>query len=149
LEAYIQSMLAYLEKGEVELADFAYTLQVGRDEMPARLALVASSIEELKQKFGEILKGERPADSPTTDLSKLVEQWVSGAKIDWRSLHTSDAPRRIAVPTYPFAKERHWFPSPKTETALPPPKPASVARLHPLVHTNMSTLGQQSYRSML
>src|SRR5947209_11594367 len=63
LEAYIQSMLAYLETSEVDLADFAYTLQVGRDEMPARLALVASSIEDLKRKFGEILKGQRPADS--------------------------------------------------------------------------------------
>ena len=41
LRAYAQSMRAYLEKHEVELADFAYTLQVGRDEMPERLALVA------------------------------------------------------------------------------------------------------------
>src|SRR5262249_41561687 len=57
LRAYAQSMRAYLEKHEVELADFAYTLQVGRDEMPERLALVASSVENLKQKFEEILGG--------------------------------------------------------------------------------------------
>jgi acyl transferase domain-containing protein/tryptophanase/acyl carrier protein len=149
LEAYLQSMLAFLEKGEgeVELADFAYTLQVGRDEMPARLALVASSVEDLKQKFEKILKGDRPAGSCRTDrrdgqatsptanaaagetlvrelierkdLSRLAELWVSGAKIDWRLLHTPGAPRRVSVPTYPFAKERYWFAIPEAETGLP------------------------------
>src|SRR6185369_6519557 len=64
LEAYVRSMLAYLDKHEVELADFAYTLQVGRDEMPERLAVVASSTEELKRKLGEILQGgDRPRDT--------------------------------------------------------------------------------------
>src|SRR6267142_2624025 len=61
LKAYVQSMRAYLEKEIVEFVDFAYTLQVERDEMPERLALVASSTEDLKQKLGEILEGgERP-----------------------------------------------------------------------------------------
>src|SRR5262249_6849187 len=46
LVAYARSMRAYLEREEVELADFAYTLQVGRDEMPERLALVVSNGEE-------------------------------------------------------------------------------------------------------
>ena len=159
LEAYVQSMLAFLEKGEVELADFAYTLQVGRDEMPARLALVASSIEDLKQKFGAILEGERPADSYRSDakdkkpaspaangaageplvrelidrkdLSRLAELWVSGAKIDWRLLHTPGAARRVSVPTYPFAKERYWFSIPEVETvvrSVPESKPLPVAK---------------------
>ncbi len=143
LKAYAQSMLAYLEKHEVELADFAYTLQDGRDEMPERLALVASSAEDLKQKFEEIFEGPgRPKDVwrnnignretkvPTADdaqgesliqglierkeLSGLAELWVSGAKIDWRLLHKSGAPRRISLPTYPFARERYWLPEDKT-----------------------------------
>jgi len=63
LRAYIQSMQAYLETHDVELIDFAYTLQVGRDEMPERLALVVSSTEELKQKFGEILGAGEPQGS--------------------------------------------------------------------------------------
>src|SRR5262249_18987995 len=57
LLAYARSMREFLEKEEVELVDLAYTLQVGRDEMPERLALVVSSAEELKQKLEEILKG--------------------------------------------------------------------------------------------
>jgi acyl transferase domain-containing protein len=143
LKAYAQSMRAYLEKHEVELTDFAYTLQVGRDEMPERLALVVSSVEDLKHKFEEILEGaaipkdtwrdnirNREAKVPTADdaqgeslvrelierkeLSGLAELWVSGAKIDWRLLHKSGAPRRIFIPTYPFARERYWLPDDKT-----------------------------------
>jgi acyl transferase domain-containing protein len=143
LKAYAQSMLAHLKKHEVEPADFAYTLQVGRDEMSERLAFVASSAEDLKQKFEEILEGAgRPEDVwrnnagnkgakvPATDdaqgedliqglierkeLSRLAELWVSGAKIDWRLLHKPGAPRRISIPTYPFARERYWLPEGKT-----------------------------------
>ncbi|HXH40758.1 MAG TPA: SDR family NAD(P)-dependent oxidoreductase [Thermoanaerobaculia bacterium] len=179
LEAYIQSIHTYLEKGEVELADLAYTLQVGRDEMPERLALVASSNEDLKEKLGQLLKRERPADSyrndmrdrkappasadgiAAEDLSRLAEMWVAGAKIDWRLLHTADAPRRISAPTYPFAKERHWIPDTAgpitaesrdfngSRETTPMWNRASVAQLHPLLHTNTSTLSQQSYRATL
>ena len=124
-------MQAYLETHDVELIDFAYTLQVGRDEMPERLALVVSSTEELKQKFGEILSAGEPQGSyrnhvvnkeartgetfvqaliERKELSRLAELWVSGAKIDWRLLHKPGAARRISVPTYPFARERYWIP---------------------------------------
>lgn len=137
LNAYIQSLLAYVEKKDFELADLAYTLQVGRDEMQERLALVAANREELKQKLEQLLTGsEKPHDSyrnkvsstppksagvdteretfvqsliDQQNLSKLAELWVSGEKVDWRLLHKSGCPKRISVPTYPFARERYWI----------------------------------------
>jgi polyketide synthase PksN len=169
LKAYAQSMLAHLEKHEVELADFAYTLQVGRDEMPERLAFVASSAEDLKQKFEEILEGagrsegvwrnnvkNREAKVPAADdadgenlirglierkeLSTLAELWVSGAKIDWRLLHESGAPMRISLPTYPFARERYWLPEGKTTEGRHEQPATAAAFLHPLIHRNTSTM---------
>jgi len=178
LEAYVQSMHAYLEKAEVELIDLAFTLQVGRDEMPARLALVVSSTEDLKQKLGEILEGgERPegiyrnhigktdAKSQTAagaegegfiqalierkELSRLAELWVSGAKIDWRLLYKSGVPRRISAPTYPFARERHWVQGTEVNGARQTQQPGATAavRLHPLVHSNVSTFAEQKFSS--
>ena len=176
LRAYAQSMRAYLEKHEVELADFAYTLQVGRDEMPERLALVASSVEDLKQKFEEILEsagrpedvwrnnaGNRGAKVPAADdtrgeslirelierkeLSRLAELWVNGAKIDWRLLHKSGAPRRISIPTYPFARERYWFPEGNPARERRERRQTAAALLHPLVHRNTSTLEEQKFSS--
>jgi acyl transferase domain-containing protein/tryptophanase/acyl carrier protein len=166
LKAYAQSMLVYLEKHEVELADFAYTLQVGRDEMPERLALVVSSAEDLKQKFEEILGGagrpegvwrnntrNREAKVPAADdaqgeslvrglierreLSMLAELWVSGAKIDWRLLHKSGAPRRIPIPTYPFARERYWLPEGATTNGRHEQPTAAAAFLNPSIHRNI------------
>src|SRR5579864_2027432 len=170
LKAYVQSMRAYLDKKEVELADFAYTLQVGRDEMPERLALVASSVEDLKQKFEQILRGETPKESYSNnvrkakeeidaetfvqaaieqnELSRLAELWVAGAKIDWRLLHKSGLPRRISVPPYPFARERYWMlsSSPKATEERHDSRMAATF-LHPLVHRNVSTLEEQKFAS--
>lgn len=176
LNAYVRSVLAYVGERDVPLMDLAYTLQVGRDEMPERLALVVSSVDDLKQKLQAILGGETPADSyhlnanreakaPTADrsigdaafraliegkeLSRLGELWASGAKIDWRLLHEPGVPRRISVPTYPFARERHWVPGVegKPSKARHQQAPATAALLHPLVHRNISTLQEQKFSS--
>ncbi|TMC15826.1 MAG: SDR family NAD(P)-dependent oxidoreductase [Chloroflexi bacterium] len=48
---------------------------------------------------------------------KLLEWWVKGLAVNWKLLYTVEAggasilPRRIALPTYPFARERYWFPT--------------------------------------
>src|SRR6185503_8711873 len=175
LEAYIQSMLAFLEKAQIDLRDFAYTLQVGRDEMPERLALVVSTKEELQQKLGQILKHEdqpqgvyrnnlknAKAKSDTTGIQTLVvdsadqkellkaaELWVSGVKVDWRSLHKACLPGRLAIPTYPFARERYWISKPDTKnTEKSSLENAGIpATLHPLVHRNVSTLKEQKFAS--
>ncbi len=176
LEAYVRSMEVYLAKGEVELVDIAYTLQVGRDDMPERLALVAETMAQLKQKLSEILEGgARPADSyrgntrnkdpkaaaadgaegealvrsaiERKELSRLAEIWVSGAKIDWRLLHTADDARRISAPTYPFARERHWMPDVAVDVRSRPRtgQIGEAVLLHPMIHRNVSTLREQKF----
>jgi acyl transferase domain-containing protein len=32
-----------------------------------------------------------------------------GDSIDWLALYSTDRPRRIALPGYPFARESYWF----------------------------------------
>ena len=131
LEAYAASMLAALEAPELDFADFAYTLQVGRDEMSERLAFVAGDATEAKEKFARYLRGDvgndlfvgsvrgskKAADSvvpPATarhdDLQALASRWTQGAQIDWTRLQRSRPPRRLSLPTYPFARERCWIP---------------------------------------
>ncbi|MFG2793365.1 phosphopantetheine-binding protein [Streptomyces sp. NPDC048419] len=42
-------------------------------------------------------------------LSKLAAVWVKGLEVDWNLLHEGSARRRIALPTYPFARTRYWI----------------------------------------
>ena len=42
-------------------------------------------------------------------LSKLVELWVKGLELDWSKLYGEVKPRRVSLPTYPFARERYWI----------------------------------------
>jgi len=174
LKDYAQRMLTYIEKHEFDLADFAYTLQVGRDEMPERLAFVAQDIKDLKEKFAGYLHDkneleglfcnntqEKGKSQPTVDetslqellaqkeLTRLAELWVSGVEIDWSSLYTAGIPKRMSLPTYPFARERHWFsfPEEELEEKQNGRSLAKTAVLHPLVHRNVSTLSEQKFAS--
>jgi polyketide synthase PksN len=57
LKAYAALLLAYLSNHEVELADLAYTLQIGRDAMEERLGLIVDSVDQLAQKLRTYLSG--------------------------------------------------------------------------------------------
>lgn len=41
--------------------------------------------------------------------TKVLDLWVQGLDVDWMSLYQqASKPKRIGLPTYPFAKERYW-----------------------------------------
>jgi acyl transferase domain-containing protein/acyl carrier protein/SAM-dependent methyltransferase len=172
LKAYAQSMFTYLGKNDVELRDLAHTLQVGRDEMPERLALIAASQKELRQKLETFLEGRGTSsdfyhanskaaaaqgterETPVRalaekDLATLAELWTAGAKIDWTLLQEGASPKRISLPTYPFARERHWAVGANHgETrASRVPGSAVTAVLHPMIHRNVSTMTEQKFAS--
>jgi acyl transferase domain-containing protein/tryptophanase len=165
LHAYAEVMLERAQADEPDLVSFAYTLQVGRDEMPERLALVAATAGELRSGLRAFLDGKSAAgisrgssrvrkgappvaDADTVqalidaqDFAALGAAWVTGAEVDWRALARPRAPRRMALPTYPFARERCWIPGvdglPHGDSAAPAlaaaaatmPAPARTAEL--------------------
>jgi acyl transferase domain-containing protein/acyl carrier protein/SAM-dependent methyltransferase len=80
------------------------------------------------------------------NLAAVAELYVEGYDLDFRSLLPEDA-RRVPLPTYPFARERYWI---DTVSAAGPRVPAPpFSRLHPLLHANTSTIGQQSFACTL
>jgi len=164
-------------RSSVDLASLAYTLQVGREAMEERLAFVVSTLDELVEKLQDHLAGGHSIEDVyqgqvkrnretlavfTADadlqqtvekwianrkLSKLADLWVKGLELDWSKLHGDARPRRMSLPTYPFAEERYWVELPAARV-LATQRPAAVAAvLHPLLHANASDLHQQSYRS--
>jgi acyl carrier protein/SAM-dependent methyltransferase len=62
LQECVQQLVEVLERqqwGDEQLANIAYTLQVGREGMEERLALIVASIDELKVRLKAVLQGRQ------------------------------------------------------------------------------------------
>jgi len=124
---------------DADLPDLAYTLQVGREAMDERLALSVGSMSDLATKLAAYLAGDDSLDgvfhgqakrsreeiavfAADEELREAVAKWIErkkfdrvlslwakGLDFDWRTLYGERKPRRISLPTYPFARERYWL----------------------------------------
>jgi acyl transferase domain-containing protein/acyl carrier protein len=197
LKERARRLLAVLRKGgrawsDRDLADMAYTLQVGREAMEERLALIAHSPVQLDEQLASFLAGRDDVEdlfrgraggtapgSMPQDLSiftsdedlqlvlgawiargkydRLLSLWVKGLAVDWNTLQRNHAaherpdaghPRRLSLPTYPFAKERYWAHDATRGTGPGAAGlAATLATLHPLLHHNTSDLTEQRFSS--
>jgi acyl transferase domain-containing protein len=142
------------------LADMAYTLFAGRSHFNVRAALVADTLDSLRDQLTQALAtGSAPgyiAPAPRVkpdpaktaegnvliealasnkateaELRTLAELYVSGYNLNWARLY--DGARRISMPTYPFAKERYWVPQGEAadEIAAAPSTAVTVANAAP------------------
>ena len=159
-----------------DLADIAYTLQVGREAMEERAAFTAASIGELRQKLAVLGAGEETSDvmrgqareSKETlgalvsdedmgqtiaawvakrKYAELLDLWTKGLAFDWDRLYGDEKPRRIGLPAYPFARDRYWVPELEGELSRTPSLEQRQL-LHPLLHVNTSDLSEQRFSSV-
>ncbi len=117
-----------------ELADIAYTLQVGRESMRHRLAVVTDSAATLADELRAFADTGSPGprtvigtsdaepevEATSGDLHALARRWVSGGPVDWTTVHVGRRPRRVSLPTYPFARDRYWVPRPPSQVPTAP-----------------------------
>lgn len=79
-------------------------------------------------------------------FGKLAQRWAQGVAIDWNGLYEAGTPRRMSLPTYPFAKERYWIEDISGAGAAAD-SGMRKALLHPLLHENTSDLDEQRFSS--
>ncbi|MCY8787193.1 SDR family NAD(P)-dependent oxidoreductase [Bacillus inaquosorum] len=140
LQDAVTRMIVYLEQNHnLSLPDVAYTLQVGRKAMEARLAIVVNNQEQLVRKLKEYAEAMKnggvsgqqaflytghtegmleeqdeaflQAFAKERNLESIAECWVKGYQIPWELLHEGDDVRMLPLPGYPFARERYWVSS--------------------------------------
>ena len=177
LGAYAATLLAFLQDDGHErpdLANLAYTLQVGRKVMESRVAFVVSSVEELIDGLSRFVRDdknsqgifrgdmshrngvldliERDEDADELirmwfekgKLHQLAKIWVTGIAVEWRLLHQGHHPRRISLPTYPFAQQRYH----RRQQVQKRVDPTRESGLHPLIHRNVSDFYRQQFTSV-
>ncbi|MFJ8148773.1 SDR family NAD(P)-dependent oxidoreductase [Streptomyces sp. NPDC096048] len=130
LRAYAQRLrdtLAAPDEADLPaLADLAYTTQTGRPHLESRVALVAESVEQLRDRLDRFLTtGDGPGVYPgtgaagpgavpgaeTADPHALAAAWAAGESVDWSAAHAGRPRRRVPLPTYPFDHTRRHGPS--------------------------------------
>src|SRR5262249_32387628 len=91
------------------------------------MVALLSTDEELQEMIGKWIKKGK--------YEKILQGWVKGFEIEWRHLYGVGAgsaqgtiptapalPRRISLPTYPFARERYWISSSTTKSETNSPE---------------------------
>lgn len=166
LLAQLGRLRQHLEREAPPLADLAYTLQVGREAMAHRLAWVVTNLDELRQCLvqaeqaghGEVAPAQPVRQGEAVhaailagDLDQLAALWLGGQAVPWADLHRGQTRRRIALPTYAFARERHWLaiqggqPGALCAPVLGPGTQAP----HPLLDRNVSSFGGLGFSKWL
>lgn len=141
LKAYVKDIYEYLEnnKEDTQISNIAYTLQIGREALEERLAVIVSTTEELiielqeycnnketsnifkgnsmknKSDLEQLFNGKEKEDyirelMADNNLQKLAELWAKGADINWEQFYKEIKYNKISLPTYPFAKKSYWIP---------------------------------------
>ncbi|MCX7922786.1 MAG: amino acid adenylation domain-containing protein [Clostridia bacterium] len=125
LDAMTANFVDFLKKNvNVNMADVAYTLQMGRKEFEYRRYLVCTSREdaiealesinaEPKRVFSGMVEqaaGMQVDENSLKTISpeELGKLWLSGTRIDWSKLYEGQQRRRVALPSYPFEGQSFW-----------------------------------------
>ncbi|AFX99663.1 ptzD [Candidatus Endolissoclinum faulkneri L2] len=142
----------YLDKGQNLISSVAWTLQVGREAMAFRLAIVAEDRQTLVQRLRAFSSGEKcksvaqgkansrslATPSMSASAQDFAKAWVQGAPIDWRAYWQDAVPIPVSLPTYPFERRRCWI-----DTVVSSSKSATV-----LTETNISDSNAKTYQAV-
>jgi 3-oxoacyl-[acyl-carrier-protein] synthase II len=127
LKELAQRYARFLESHDsLEIGDICFTTNVGRSHFDYRLGIIATSTSELQQKLAAFLL-EKPTEgvlsgkvqninsdlplkvSDGSAVQSLLECYVQGLPIDWKNFYCArHCYRKVALPTYPFQRQRYW-----------------------------------------
>lgn len=122
---------------QVVLHNLAFTLMFGRSVMDERLAFKVDSVTDLMSVLKSYLTNAEDALGLYTgnakkgearlfmegeagrqlinramtegDTATLMEVWAKGVPVDWKQIFKNTQYQKISLPTYPFARVRHWL----------------------------------------
>ncbi|MEO8338093.1 MAG: SDR family NAD(P)-dependent oxidoreductase [Nitrospirota bacterium] len=85
----------------------------------ARRHPTQSSLSALAS-FNGLDQTESGQDEMPAILTTLGSLWGAGVRVDWTGLHSGYRRRRVALPTYPFERQRYWVEPVQVDPAQAP-----------------------------
>ncbi len=164
----------HFDTSSLDIINISFTLQVGREAMEERVGFIVTSIHELEEKLESYLSGNQEIEEcyqgqvkrnketlgvfatneelqeaiekwiQRRKLSNILDLWVKGLVLDWNKLYSESKPKRISLPTYPFARERYWISKTHSKGTIATAE-GSISVIHPLLHENTSDLSEQRF----
>ncbi|MEO1069990.1 MAG: acyltransferase domain-containing protein, partial [Cyanobacteria bacterium J06638_6] len=121
--------------GMKTLAAEGYNTFIEMGPKPVLSAMGQACLPDLEALW---LPSLRPAADWQTLLTSLGELYVAGATIDWAGFDRSHPRRIVALPNYPFQRQRYWVDIPHAPT---PPLTHSP-NTHPLLGSPLPLAGE-------
>ncbi|AOX04379.1 hypothetical protein BJP34_17855 [Moorena producens PAL-8-15-08-1] len=111
-------------------------------EIGSKPILLGMGRQCVTEDVGEWLPSLRPGvDEWQQMLSSLGKLYVKGVKIDWSGFDSDYNRQKVALPTYPFQRERYWV---ETNNNFWPQQQFSQGKnLHPLLGQKLNCAGEQ------
>jgi len=105
---------------------------LGRQTIGGEEAVWATSMKKGRGEWAQILES-------------MGKMYVRGAEINWRGFDEPYGRRRVALPTYPFERQRYWIESSKDGRVTAPRRRIAADNLleHPLLGRRMELAGNQ------
>ncbi|HEY0406604.1 MAG TPA: amino acid adenylation domain-containing protein [Pyrinomonadaceae bacterium] len=95
-------------------------LEVG----PGRTLATLLQQHPAKQAEQIVLTSLRHPNEQQDDMAMVCQTlgklWLAGVEIDWAKLYTGERRRRVALPSYPFERQRYWIEPPPAPSAAEP-----------------------------
>ena len=76
-------------------------------------------------------------------LSSLGQLYVKGVKIDWSGFDSDYSRQKVALPTYPFQRERYWIETKNNFKFWPQQQLPKDQNFHPLLGQKLNCASQQ------
>ncbi len=131
LEKVTTNLLTHLKQHpEQNLADIAYTLQVGRRAFAYRRVVVCNNRDDAIRAMttrdpSHVFSAHRE-NKPSSQLAyqpsdlrrtpdALRQLWLAGIPIEWKNFYREEHRQRLYLPTYPFERQRYWVYPPQPE----------------------------------